>query len=114
MNTINKFCLWTGLHPLVAILMIILDNMLFASGGLVISWPISIPIGITTTIICVLIQKNAMREQWGLAIGKSMFVGLLTAIPTALPSNITAIGGVLGTVSLIANNGSSSLDEKNK
>ena len=75
LNTINKFCLWTGLHPLVAILMIILDNMLFASGGLVISWPISIPIGITTTIICVLIQKNAMREQWGLAIGKSMFVG---------------------------------------
>lgn len=55
-----------------------------------------------------------MREQWGLAIGKSMFVGLLTAIPTALPSTITAIGGVLGTVSLIANNGSSSLDEKNK
>jgi hypothetical protein len=87
--------------------------MLFISGGLVISWPISIPIGIATTIICVLIQKNAMREQWGLAVGKGLFVGLLTAIPTPLPSFITAIGGVLGTVTLLSDGRRSSVDEKN-
>jgi hypothetical protein len=104
----------TGLHPLVAVLMITLDIMLFASGGLVISWPISIPIGIAATIICVLIQKNAMRDQWGLAIGKGLLVGLLTAIPTGLPSFFTAIGGVVGTVALIADSKSSFVDEKNK
>lgn len=114
MNKFIQFCQLTGLHPLVAILMITLDYMLFVSGGLVTSWPISIPIGIAATIICVLIQKNAMREQWGLAIGKGLFVGLLTAIPTALPSFITTIGGALGTVALIAGGGSSSVDEKNE
>ncbi len=110
LNKFIQFCQLTGLHPLVAILLFVLDNMLFASGGLVISWPISIPIGIAATIICVLIQKNAMREQWGLAIGKGLFVGLLTAIPTALPAFITAIGGGLGTVALIANTRRSSVD----
>lgn len=110
MNKFVQFCQLTGLHPLVAILMITLDHMLFGSGGLLISWPISIPIGIAATITCVLIQKNAMREPWGLAIGKGLFVGLLTAIPTALPSFITAIGGGLGTVALIAGSRSSSVD----
>lgn len=114
MNKFIQLCQLTGLHPLPAILMIILDYMLFVSGGLVISWFISIPIGIAATIICVLIQKNAMREQWGLAIGKGLFVGLLTAIPTPLPSFFTAIGGVAGTVALIADSRSSSVDEKNK
>lgn len=114
MNKLNQFCQLTGLHPLVAILMITLDYMLFVSGGVVISWLISIPIGIVATIICVLIQKNAMREQLGLAIGKGLFVGLLTAIPTPLPSIATFIGGTLGTVALITDSRSSSVDEKNK
>lgn len=113
MNKFIQFSQLTGLHPLVAILMFTLDNMLFAPGAIAISWPITIPIGIATTIICVLIQKNAMRERWGLAIGKGLFVGLLTAIPTALPSFITAIGGGLGTVALIAGNRHSPVDEKN-
>lgn len=114
MNKFIQFCQLTGLHTLVAILMIALDNMLFSPGSLVISWPISIPIGITATIICVLIQKNAMRDKWGLAIGKGLFVGLLTAIPTPLPSFITAIGGMIGTVALITDSRSSSVHEKNK
>mgnify|MGYP001032687854 CR=1 FL=1 len=114
MNKFIQFCQFTGLHPLVAILMIALDYMLFASGGLAISWPISIPIGIIATIICVLVQKNAMRDQWGLAIGKGLFVGLLTAIPSPLPSIFTLIGGGLGTVALIADSRSSFGDEKNK
>lgn len=113
LNKFIQFSQLTGLHPLVAILMFTLDNMLFAPGAIAISWPITIPIGIATTIICVLIQKNAMRERWGLAIGKGLFVGLLTAIPTALPSFITAIGGGLGTVALIAGNRHSPVDEKN-
>lgn len=104
-NKLNKFiqfCQFFGLNPIVALMMIVLDVMLFGTGGLAASWPISIPIGIVATIICVLIQKNAMREQWGLAIGKGLFVGLLTAIPTPIPSLLTATGGAFGTVALIA------------
>jgi hypothetical protein len=114
MNKFNQFCQMTGIHPLAALLMFVLDVMLFGSGGLLVSWPISVPIGIVATIACVLIQKNAMRDQWGLAIGKGLFVGLLTAIPTPIPSLLTATGGALGTVALIANGKSSSVDEKNK
>lgn len=55
-----------------------------------------------------------MRDKWGLAIGKGLFVGLLTAIPTPLPSFITAIGGMIGTVALITDSRSSSVHEKNK
>lgn len=113
MNKFIQFCQFTGLHPLVAILMIALDNMLFLSGGIITTWPISIPIGIVSTVICVLIQKYGMRDSWGLAIGKGLFVGLLTAIPTALPSFIIGIDGVLGTVALIADKSSSSVIEDN-
>lgn len=102
MNKFIQFCQFFGLNPIVALMMIVLDVMLFGTGGLAASWPISIPIGIVATIICVLIQKNAMREQWGLAIGKGLFVGLLTAIPTPIPSLLTATGGAFGTVALIA------------
>lgn len=114
MNKFIQFCQFTGLYPTAAFLMIVLDVMLFVSGGLVISWSISIPIGIVATIICVLIQKNATRDSWGLAVGKGLFVGLLTAIPTPLPSFITLIGGGLGTVAFIGERKSSSVDEKNR
>jgi len=109
MNKVIQFSQLVGFHPLVGFGMIAVDWMLFVSLG--ITWLISIPIGIALTIACVLIQKFGMRENWGLAIGKGLMVGLLTAIPTPLPSIITLAGTGLGTVALLT--GSSSLDKKN-
>ncbi len=116
MNKIIQFCQLTGLHPLVGFGMLAVDWMLFGpeSASLGISWPISIVVATALTIPCALIQKFGMREQWGLAIGKGALVGILTAIPTPLPAVITFIGGTLGTVALIGDSNSSSVDEKNE
>jgi hypothetical protein len=115
MNRVIPFCQLYGLHPLVGFGMFALDWMLFGaeSATLGVTWPISIIIATFFAIISVLIQKFGMREQLGLAIGKGALVGLLTAIPTALPSIITLSAGALGTVALLAGSRSSSVEEKN-
>ncbi len=43
-----------------------------------------------------LIQKYSYGDSWPLAWAKSMLVGLLTAIPTPLPSFLTCGWGVMG------------------
>ncbi len=53
-----------------------------------------------------------MKEKWGLAIGKGLIVGVLTAIPTPLPAAIPFIGGTLGTVALLSSSKNASGDEK--
>ena len=115
MNKFIQFCQLVGLHPFVGFGMFAVDAMLFGAESVTlgITWPISIAIAAVLTVGCVLIQKYQMHEQWGLAIGKSLIVGLLTAIPTAIPSIITVTGGVLGTVALLSNGKNPSLDEEN-
>jgi len=115
MNKIIQFCQLAGLHPFVGVGMFAVDVMLFGPEGasLGITWPISIAVAAVLTIPCVLMQKYGMREQWGLAIGKGLMVGILTAIPTPLPSIITLIGSGLGTAALLADGRRSSVDEKN-
>jgi len=87
-----------GLHPIVGFGMFAVDSMLFAetvaTGG--VGWVISIPVAAVLTMGCILIQKFGFGDNWGLAIGKSLIVGLLTAIPTPLPSLISVAGGVIG------------------
>lgn len=113
MNKFIQFCQMVGLHPLVGFGMFAVDGMLFGGESLSMgaTWPISIAVAAVLTIGCVLIQKYQMHEQWGLAIGKGLMVGLITAIPTSLPSIITVTGGVLGTVALVADGKRSSVDE---
>lgn len=105
MNKFIQFCQVMGLHPLAGFGMFAVDWMLFtAEGGtLGASWGISIGISIALTIPIVLIQKYGFKEEWGLAIGKGIMIGCLTAIPTALPSVVPLVGGALGSVALISN-----------
>jgi hypothetical protein len=114
MNKFIQFCQMVGLHPLVGFGMFAVDVMLFGGESLSIgaTWPISIAVATALTIPCVLIQKYGMRESWGLAIGKGVMVGLLTAIPTSIPSIITLAGGVVGTVALLADGRNSPVDDK--
>ncbi|MBU0490963.1 MAG: hypothetical protein KKA73_09700 [Chloroflexi bacterium] len=92
-----------GLHPLVGFGMFAVDSMLFAetlaTAG--IGWTITVPVAVALTIPCVLLQKYAFGDGWGVAIGKGLMVGVLTAIPTPLPSIITVGGGVLGTAKIL-------------
>lgn len=102
-----------GLHPLVGFGMFAVDAMLFteivATGG--IGWLISIPVASVLTIACTLIQKYSFGDGWGTAVGKSLLVGLLTAIPTPLPSLISVGGGVLGTAKLLMDSSSKPMDD---
>jgi hypothetical protein len=92
-----------GLHPIVAFGVVLVDWMLFAgeTSSLGALWPVSLVVAAALTIPSTLIQKYAYAEPWGLAIGKALMVGILTAIPTPLPSAISVITGALGSTSLL-------------
>jgi hypothetical protein len=91
-----------GLHPLVAFAMVVVDIMLTAT-DLVTAATVSIIVALILTIPCILLQRYAYKDEWGVAIGKGMIVGILTAIPTPLPAIVTGTGGVLGTIGLLTN-----------
>jgi hypothetical protein len=85
-----------GLHPLTALGMIVVDMMLFAPDATGAGWLISCIVAAVLVIPCLLLQRFAYGDSWWAAVAKAMMVGILTAIPTPLPSAITALGGVMG------------------
>jgi hypothetical protein len=91
-----------GLHPASAGGLVAIDWMLF--GGEIASFGVlvvvSFFVGCAVTVPVALIQRYAYGDNWGASIGKAMLVGLLTAIPTALPSFVTAGWGVVGAIGL--------------
>lgn len=97
----NDFIQKFGIHPLGALAFICVDTMLFASELAVIGWLISIPVGMIIGISCFLLQKFAYKDDIPTSIAKALIIGLLTAIPTPLPSVITGVGGVLGMIGAI-------------
>ena len=92
-----------GLHPLVALGMIAIDIMLFGAEGISagLGIPVTIAIALVLIIPCVLTQKYAFNDNWGAALGKGIMVGLLTAIPTPLPSIVTMGAGVVGAMNMM-------------
>ena len=87
-----------GLHPAVALAVIIVDWMLFGSDITVVGWGLSCAVAMALTVPCVLFQRYAYQDNWGLALAKGIFIGIITAIPTPLPSLLTGAGGLLGLV----------------
>ena len=87
-----------GLHPITGFGMFAVDWMLFGVSGstLGIGWFITLPIALFLTGPCILIQRFAYRDGWGIATAKGMLIGILTAIPTPLPSVITLTAAVMG------------------
>ena len=93
MNKFKGFCGMLGLHPLVGFFMIVLDLMLFGAEAATafLSTPVTVAIGLVSSIPCALVQKYCFDKNWGAAIGKGLIVGILTAIPTPLPSVVTGL-----------------------
>lgn len=77
-----------GIHPLTALLLFVVDWMLFgeevATGG--IGWVISLPIGIMLGLVAMQIQKRMYNDDDRPARAKGLVVALLTAIPAPLSS----------------------------
>lgn len=92
MNQISRLSEQFGLHPLVGMGMILVDLMLF--GGELSSfgmfWIISATVGLLLAVPSALLQRYVYGDRWTRAIGKSLVVGVLTGIPTPLPSLGTA------------------------
>ena len=95
----NSLVQHVGLHPLVALGMIGIDMMLFASDTLgPVGWMISCIVGTLLLIPAVILQRYAYRDSWLVAIAKGIIVGILTAIPTPLPAFLTGASGMLGAI----------------
>lgn len=92
-----------GLHPLGAIGVVTVDTMLFggavATGG--IGWAASVPVGGALGLGVMLLQRYGFKDGWALGFGKGVIVGLLTAIPTPLPSVLVAGSGAAGAARLL-------------
>ena len=87
-----------GIHPLCAAALVTIDVMLFggeaASGGLLVL--LSALVGMGLVVPCTLVQRYAYKDGWLLSFGKGALLGILTAIPTPLPSALTIALGVTG------------------
>lgn len=103
MKNFTKACQLFGLHPFVGFGMFAVDWMIFGSTaataglGLVVTTPIAIMLSVP----CVLIQRYSFNDPWGAALGKGLLVGVLTAVPSPLPSVVPLATGALGTTHLL-------------
>ena len=92
-----------GLDPRVAILAIALDTMLFA--GEIISMGILMVFSIVAGVVFGFITYRAQKSWYGdnheSAKIKALMMGLLTAIPTALPAFLYLPAGLVGLVHVI-------------
>ena len=96
-----------GIHPLAAVGVIAVDSMLF--GGTVATagtgWVVSVPVGIALAVaVCLVQRRGSPHDDLGLAVGKGLIVGVLTSIPTPLPSVLVAGAGTAGAVATFRNN----------
>jgi hypothetical protein len=103
MGGFQKFCSVVGFHPLVGFGMFAIDWMLFggtmATAGA--GWCVAAPVALLLGIPSALLQRYSFGDNWGVALAKGAMIGLVTAIPTALPSVVSLAGGSLGAASLM-------------
>lgn len=89
-----------GLEPRIAILMLLVDSMLF--GGNVMTLGLLIPVSIAAGAILGFITFRAQMNWYGddreAALIKGLIVGLLTAIPTPLPPLLYLPSGLIGLI----------------
>ena len=87
-----------GLHPGMALLLFVVDSMLFGgqfvTGGAF--WPFSALAAVVLGIITFKAQKKWFGDNSENALIKALILGFLTAIPTALRSYLCIPAGVVG------------------
>ena len=100
--SMNKFLQTIGLDPLVAFAVVAIDFMLFGPDSTGVGWIISCVVGLLLIVPCALLQHFSFGDKWIAAFAKGFIVGILTAIPTPLPSVVTFSVGVAGLLSQIS------------
>lgn len=72
-------------HPLAALLLVVVDNLWLLPEFLVIDWAITIPLCFITVLVPVLlIQKLLKKQPFGTALGYSVLLAVVAAVPTSL------------------------------
>lgn len=92
-----------GLHPIPAVMTLAVNAMLFAGelatmGALV---PVAFLVAVVLAVMTFLCQRRMYGDDDNEALVKALAVGLLTAIPTGLPSFLTVPSAVVGLVHTI-------------
>lgn len=103
MNPTRLFLARLGLHPLAGFGVFAVDLMLFGKEAATAftTWPVSVGVAIVLAVGVRHIQEKLYGDTPGAAKGKAIVVGVLTAIPTAIPGLATATGGMLGAAYLL-------------
>lgn len=73
------------IHPLAAILLIVIDNLWNLVDWAVIDWIITIPLSFITVFFpTLLIQKLLKKNRWSRALGYAVLLGIVAAVPTSV------------------------------
>ncbi len=93
-----------GLHPLSAFAAICVDLMLFGpEAAAPPAFILTFAFGFMISVPVYLLQKYASGDGRKVAFAKAMIIGILTAIPSPLPSVFTGLGGILGLIGSVFN-----------
>ncbi len=72
-------------HPLAALLLLVVDNLWNLGDWAVFAWIVIIPLSFLSVFFPgLLLQRYANRDTWGGAFGKGMLLGVLAAVPTSI------------------------------
>ena len=73
------------IHPLSALLLLVVDNLWLMPEFLVIDWMITIPLCFLTVLLpTMMIQKLIKKQGFGAALGYSVLLAVIAAVPTSL------------------------------
>ena len=73
------------IHPLAALLLVLVDNLWLVPEFIVIDWAITIPLCFITVFFPTLfIQKFIKRQRVGPALGFALLLAVIAAVPTSL------------------------------
>lgn len=89
-----------GVHPLPAFGVLAADWMLFGGEAVTfgVSWTISILVSLALSVGVFLAQKHLYKDEDGAALAKSIILGVLLAIPTAIPTLLLMPSTALGAI----------------
>ncbi len=87
-----------GLHPAMAVLIFIVNSMIFAAdwGTIGAFWPVSLLIGAVLGFITYRAQMKWYGDDNETALIKAGILALLTAIPVPIPAALSVPAGIVG------------------
>jgi len=73
------------IHPLAAVLLLLVDNLWNLADWMIIDWIVSIPLSFVMVFVpAVFIQRLLMKDRWLRALGFAALLGVVAAVPTSL------------------------------